>query len=439
MHPKSFWPRMRQLTGGLAWLAAAALPVAPAAAQEFTVSGFGTAGYAISNRPYNYQRSVNETGTFDRDSVFGLQGDLRLNPQWSATVQMKAAQSIAKDGRWDLIPAWAFVAWRPADDWLLRAGKLRLPLYLHSEALDVGVAYDVARLPDEMYSIAPTNDFNGLTVNKSWFVGDNDLSLDTFAGGVTLKARYWTRDGWPPVVEAGAQFVEVRTRVQGAVLSFRNATGIWRAGVHRAQVNQTNGNEIPVRFPFVNLGNGLGYYKVDGAMPGPPIESTRSITNYVITLGVEQEFAPGWRVAAEFARDIQRKTEVASDTTGGYVALFHSIGRATPYLSYGVLRSGGSQTDWYRRLTENPLPSYLPGATQINAAQRLQAESIWALDQRTVAIGSSYGIDDHQKLKLEWARTHVGRVSRLVDAMPGRPVPHDTHIDVFSASYNFSF
>lgn len=420
-------------------LGALALLSLPAAAQELSWSAYGTIGYAASNRGFSYQRSINDDGTFDRDSVFGAQLDLRLNPRWSATLQLKAAQSLDHDSRWDLTPAWAFLAWRPSDDWLLRAGKLRVPLYLHSESLDVGVTHDMARLPAEMYSMSPSNDFYGLYATKTWPHGEGELSLDGYSGRIKTTARFWTRDGLPPVVNPGPRFLEVDVKVTGAVLTLRQPESTWRAAYLNAVARQGDGSLMARTYAFVDLGGGLGYYKVNDALPGPPLETTSSLTNHVVTLGVEQRFAQHWRVAAEFARNIQKKSEVGADTYGGYLALFRSIGPATPYVSYGLLRSNGVSRDWYRRLTETQLPAFIPGADQINASQRLAAEAIWALDQRALALGSSYSIDHHQKLKLEWMRTRIGQVSRLVDTPPGSATPRDVNIDTWSLSYSFSF
>lgn len=59
-------------------LCAAPLLSGPLAAQV-SLSGFGTLGYAISDQEYRYQRFVNEHGTFMRDSVLGVQADIRLS------------------------------------------------------------------------------------------------------------------------------------------------------------------------------------------------------------------------------------------------------------------------------------------------------------------------------------------------------------------------
>ncbi|MCH2219882.1 MAG: hypothetical protein MK097_06095, partial [Dechloromonas sp.] len=140
-----------RILGGVIAFAFVAYAV-PAMAVDLTWSGFGTLGYAQSDQPVNYQRFIDEKGTFKRDSIFGVQGDARFSQQWGATVQAKAAPSDHYDTQWQASVAWAFVSWRPSDDWLIRAGKLRLPFMLNTENADVGATYDFVRLPLEVYS-----------------------------------------------------------------------------------------------------------------------------------------------------------------------------------------------------------------------------------------------------------------------------------------------
>ncbi len=411
-----------------------------ASAFELEWSGFGTVGFAQSNRDYAYERFIDRGGTFERDSVFGLQADARLNAQWSATLQLKASPAVDSDNRWAVQPAWAMVSWRPSDDWLLRAGRLRLPLYLHSESLDVGVTHDMARLPTEMYSISPTSDINGLFVTKTWVRNTGELTADIYTGQVGTSGRFWTRDGVPGSVPPGPAFVDVTVKITGGLLTWRGPGNVWRAGLVQSNTRRDDGQPLPVSYPFVPVGPGMGYYQVDPTLPGPggPVTSAR-LRNDVLTLGVEEQLRGGWRVAAEFARNFQRDTQVGADTRGGYVALFKNVGHVTYYGSAGVMKSSREQRDWYRRLTGNPLPGAMPGAAEINAAQRMAAATIYASEQKSFALGAAWSLAAQQKLKAEWKRTRIGEVSRMVDTPPGTETPNHTHIDIVSLSYNFAF
>jgi len=423
----------------LALAALAGVCAAPASATDFSWSGFGTVGVAVSDRDYRYQRFIDRDGTAKRDTVFGAQLDARFSPQWSATVQATLAPAINSDSRWAVTPSWAFVAWRPDDDWLLRLGKMRVPLYLYSQTMDLGQTHDMARLPIEMYSITPTSDFTGINVSRSWPTSTGELTLDAYHGIASTSARYWTRDGVAPVIAPGQRYVDVDVRASGLVATLREPDRLMRLGVHAVRTSQTHGGQLPVTYPRVELAPGLGYYQVNNAIPGPGAPTVGAIHNIIVTAGAEQAFGDGWRITGEFARNFQRDTDFASSTYGGYVALFRQLDRFTPYVSLSELKATHGPMNWYRRLTENPLPEQIPGATQINQAQRIAAEGIWVADQRSIALGTSYALTSNSKLKAEWLHTHVGAVSRLIDTPPGQASPRDTNLNVFSLNYSFVF
>ena len=123
-----------------------------AVAADISLSGFGTVGYALSDQSYNYQRFVDKQGTLKRDSVLGVQMDGKFGDAFGFTVQGKVAPSLDSDKDVDATIAWAFLSWRPANDWLFRLGRVRVPLYLNSENMEVGATFDFARLPAEVYT-----------------------------------------------------------------------------------------------------------------------------------------------------------------------------------------------------------------------------------------------------------------------------------------------
>ncbi len=427
---------------GLAGIAAAlALVSMPTQAQgiQATWSGFATLGWAQSDSDYSYQRFITRDGSWKRDSLVAGQLDLRLSPQWSATVQGKLAACENRDDSVCARAAWAFVAWRPNNDWLVRAGKVRLPLYLYSESLDVGVATDMARLPHEMYSIAPTNDFKGLMATRSFSWGERELTLEGYAGNADATARLWIRDGAPPVLPPGPLFRTVHVNVSGLVLTARDSTLTWRLGVMRARTQRSDGNPLPVRYPFVNVGGGLGYWQVDDSLPGPGIEKVQRIRNTALSAGADWAFAPDWRLAGEYVRMLMRDTELGSDSHAGYVALFRRIGAFTPYVSAARQRSADGVLDWHERLITPTLPAVIPGAAQINGAQRVAGESGYAFDQRSVAVGVSYALSPTAKLKGEWMQTKVGRASGHFDVPPGQPDAQGLKVRTLSVNVSVAF
>jgi hypothetical protein len=408
------------LTGLLSLLAC------PVRAAEFSASGFGTVGYAVSDQSYQYQRFIDRSGTFKRDSVFGGQLDVQLNPEWSATVQAKVAPSLGNDTDWSLTASWAFVSWRPNNDWFLRFGKQRIPMYLNSENMDVGQTYDFARLPFEMYGNSPTHDLVGLYVSRNWVTRLGDLSLDMFAGTADLNERFWTRD-------LGAQFMAVRTNVGGGVLSLKMDSAMWRLGLYQAVTRRQDGAPLPVRYPYVSMGPGLGYYDLQSA------QTTSSIANDIITVGMDMDVAPDWKVVAELTRNIQERTDIGVNSMGGYVAALHRMGAFTPYVSYARMRSMGAPVSTARALNGTQSPVFDGIDPRINVSQRAASDGILVYDQDTVALGMSYALSPQSKLKAEWANTRIGARSATVDSPPGPGHIGRERVQVLTLNYSFVF
>jgi hypothetical protein len=410
--------------------------VAPAAAEGLALSGFGSLGWAKSDRPYAYLRYVDENGTWSRDSRLGLQADWQLPEAWSATLQGLLSPSLRKDSAWDLSSTWAFVGWRPNNEWLLRAGKLRIPLYMHSEVLDVAHALPLARLPVEVYSISPSDAFYGVYLSHSrpWRAGD--VSVEGIFGRATTTARQWLTDGVAPFVPSGPLFTKVKADVVGLVGTYAEPRLTVRAAGFVAHTRSGDGTALPVRPVYQATGPGQGFYLTPPSTLAP---TTDFIRNSFLIVGADWRLADGWRISAEALRNWQGRTEVGSDNVAGYVAVAKTIGSMTPYVAVSALNTGRAQRDTWRRLTAPTLPATALGASFLLASQRAFAEStIYMAQQSTVALGSTWAIDSNQSLKFEWARTHIGEASRLVDAAPGQRVQR-TRVHVLSIIYGFSF
>ncbi len=398
-----------------------------AQAQEVSFSGFGTVGWAQSNQEATFQRFIDRRGTLKRDSIVGGQLDARLNPEWSATVQATVAPSMSDDDKLAMQATWAFVSWRPGNDWLLRLGKQRLPLFLHTENRDVGVTYEPLRLPAEVYAIASRTDLTGLSVSRAWFSELGEWNLDAYVGSGELDVRTYSRD-------LGAQFKHVKTQATGMALSLKlDAGSTLRASVYHAVSRALNGQPFPSSFPFVDG----AYYAV--SPNDPRVGKTDRIVNDVITVGADIAVAPQWRVVTELARNVQHKTDVGANTAGGYITVLHQMASFTPYVTVAHLRSLGAPMRVAESLDAVNVPGVVPEADQINLSQRAAADSIYNHDETSLAVGVSYALSPQSKLKGEWMRTRVGKRSAMVEVQRGQATFNHGDIDVYSLSYNFAF
>lgn len=428
--------------------AAALFCVLASAEAQVSLSGFGTAGYAVSDKSYAYQRFVDHNGTFERDTVLGLQADAKISNEFSVVAQGKLSPSIRNDSGWDPLLTWAFLAWRPNNDVLLRIGRFRVPYYLNSANLDVGVTYDAAQLPTELYSISTTNETNGIALSSNWGFRNSELLLDAYAGVSNSYWRFFFRDGLSPggIPAQRASFIPTRIQSAGLALTFTHEENIFRTGIHVADVTRRDGEKFTTGADKIMLTPTQGFYPPSDNFflsPDYVLPKQRVLRFNIFTLGMDIALGSGFRLVGEYARRASIKAKAAGpDTHGGYLSLQRKMGPWNPYVSIARLLSTDDSLELQSAINSNrvsapPLPS-AGLASLINTTQRLNADRLVVYDQGTLALGTSYLLSPNQKIKAEWAVTHIGRVSNFVDVPQGRDISH-TNIQVFSMSYNFTF
>ena len=418
-------------------LAAGVAMTLPAAALDLSTSGFGTIGYSRSDQAASYQRFVNDGGTFKRDSVLGLQVDARINDQFSATLQGKVAASLKNDTTTAATISWAFLSWRPSNDWLVRAGRLRVPFYLRSESTDVGTTFDFAQLPTEVYAASSTTDIDGLAVSKTWNTQAGEWTLDGYLGSASIAYRSYLRDNSAAGLP-GAVFSPLKVGARGMVLTFQQDDNLYRLGAHDVRVRAPDGQPFPVTFPGVMIAPGISYYQVSSLMPGPGLITITEAHTPTYTMGMDIGVGADFRLIGEYVRRNVLGVNAGSNSQGAYLAALRSVGAWTPYVSVGRLLSTPEVRDLYGKVNASRVPAFIPGAAQINASQRAGADSLNPFDQTTWALGTSYRLSPTSKLKAEWTRTRTGLVSGLIDAPVGGESGNQV-VNVVSLSCSFVF
>jgi len=153
-------------------------------AEPLLIKGFLTAGGGIlSNKTTNYKQ-YNRGLTFDSDSIMGLQITASLNEEYQFTTQLLAAGSESTELRMD----WGYLSNELTDNLILRLGRLRLPLFLYSESLEIGYAYPWISPPTEVYDKVPFRSFNGIQSYYKQPFDDWEFSLLSYFGSMSEKS-----------------------------------------------------------------------------------------------------------------------------------------------------------------------------------------------------------------------------------------------------------
>ena len=405
-------------------------------AADLTVTGFGTIGYARSDQDFRYLRYIDDGGTLKADSLVGVQAEVQLNPQWGATFQAVGGAPSGRDSGMDAQLRWAFVHFRPANDWLFRVGRLRPPTFLHTQNSEVGVTYDQARLPVEVYSLTPSFDFDGAAVTKTWELQGADVNLDAYWGKSKVKFRFFQRDA------AQENYVPIKLESKGLVLSYSTDSILLRGGVHQIDIERDDGQPFVSTFTPNPI---LAPFPPFPPLPPPlggtlflPSGSPSQLESTVLTLGADWRTGD-WRITGEYARRKLKETKIGPDSNAAYVTVAHKFGKWTPYVTQAYLRSTSDARALYQSVNGTPVPLAVQTPPPFGPGlpanlHRILADQMVVFDQYSTMLGASYSFSATSKVKLEWMRTKVGLKSSLVDGDV-----HNKSFNVFSLSYSVAF
>jgi len=164
-------------------------------ADRTTISGFYSARYSITDEAAYFQGN-RDTGINDDGSFQGTKLGLTITTQVDDDLSVAALlMSAADENGYSTHVDWAFASFRLSDDFTLRAGKLKFPVGLVNEYVDVGVTYPWISAPILLYTAetagpqATREAYTGASLLWESDIGNGDWSVgsDLFFGQVDLE------------------------------------------------------------------------------------------------------------------------------------------------------------------------------------------------------------------------------------------------------------
>jgi hypothetical protein len=194
---------------------------ARAALPEIDVSGFGTAGFAVTDngkgefgRVQQQAVGANNEGDIGVDSLFALQGTVHLTDMFSATVQGMVRRMFNTGFQLD-IPVF-FVKAEVTRDLSVRVGRIQLPVFMLSDYRQVGYSSTWVRPPIEVYGQIPLDSDDGVDILYRKTVGPADISAQAFSVPLKIAAVHY-RGGSKVFYEAWVPF---ELRADGTVRGY---------------------------------------------------------------------------------------------------------------------------------------------------------------------------------------------------------------------------
>ena len=321
----------------------------------FKINGFLSAGAtkadpAVSDQNLTFKDDI----SFDTDSIVGLQTSFQLSADADVTVQMIARAA----DNWELEAEWAFLRYHLTEDLSFRAGRLRLPLYLFSESLDVGFSYPWVRPPSEIYAL-PISNYEGIDLlytkaSGDWvhqfqvFTGedsdDNFQTSNFFGGNITSSSGPWT----------------------------------YRASAFRFDIefSKFGGRELP-----------------------PPLDTVEDGGTYYTLAGMYDD--GNWLAITELSVFDTNQTIVFRNTDSGYITLGKYMGRLLPYATYAKSYTTSEPTPY--TLFEIPLdpPVNIPFPPFIIDSIPVSSEAL-EFTGTSYSLGMRFNLTENTSAKFEW-------------------------------------
>lgn len=370
---------MRLRAHALALAIAAALP-SVSSAFDFSYSGFSTSSYAeldekgVSFKSATNADGIDSSGTFEYDSIIGLQATARFGDQWSVTAQGLVRQQT--DGDIGANIDWAYVKWEPIANLAIRAGLTRPPTFMFSDSVFLGYANTWARPPMEVYGISPVYVLQGVDVVWRQQVGPVRLTVQPYAGTSVLEQ--------PNTTTGGIYEIDVKDWYGAAVTA--------EVGSFSARVGwgtKTYEDELPSLVPLKNSLRAVGYGELAKDVGMQDNESP------VLNVGVQYDNASQF-VIAEFAQRGSKSIPVA-ELSGAYLTVGSRFGGFTPYATVGRLRVDSPRTNSVIQVS----PSMSPVLRATLTALDTSVDRLAALvgDQDSYSIGVRYEVPSFSVLR----------------------------------------
>lgn len=389
------------------------------------LSGFGTFGYAGSNRGDMAairdisQRPDDGSATrssWKLDSRIAVQADYKLSPTAELVGQAVLRDHVSATPGNSIEAAYA--AWHPKPQLDLRLGRLGYDAFLMSDTRNLGYAYSWVRPPVEFYGWIPIFSIDGV---------DAAYTVDTEDAHWRIKAQIG-RSGF--ATPMGAQEYDFKTnRLWSLTLS--RQSGPWRAKVGYSGFIIDSEAQ-----PLAPLHAGLGAVAAAG-VPGISAEAGTLLRHLsfkgtrisYLTAGLAYDDGD-WLVQGELGRSTAT-ADVVPHGTMAYLGVGRRFGDWTPYLVASAVRPGNgvrtAASDW---------SAIGQGGLQNTA---LYVVNTTRMDQSTLSLGVRWDLHNQAALKLQWDRTSVrpsGYGLWFHDiALEGR----STHVDLLSLSLDFVF
>ncbi|MCG6939049.1 MAG: hypothetical protein LJE83_12880 [Gammaproteobacteria bacterium] len=391
-------------------------------AQAIQFDGFMTAGASVHDDSKNKNtyigglgdRGITNDVTFETDTRFGLQISSDVTEDMSVVAQLLGT---GVDGNFNAIIERAYSDDELNDIASIHVGKIKQPVYLVNDYIEVGYAYPWIRPPVEVYYLNnPLNTVNGIEFLLQVPVGPGTLSFQPYLGS--------NRDDIP---NAQGAYFEAEN-IYGIDVKYSGHGYIVHASTFQCEVKTYGG--------FILTGTGLGDVSVDLNGKGDCEVTSAGFNLDMANVVVYAEW--------QDRTTTDTLSRAFGDQDAYYATIGYRFGKFLPHITYasidGKASTVGLATDT-GAITGGALAGNPAGSQSMNFPVAIQT---------SITAGLRYEVNDSAALKIEYSVVDIeDDPQKLADANQGTnyglfnadftKMPPDGSVGIFSVALDVIF
>lgn len=404
---------------------------ADCASADFDLTGFLSVAAGKLGNDELVLNEYDDDWSITSESVLGLQLDASLTNRLSTTVQVVGRGYSQQSGEQDISIDWAFGRYQLSSLVSIRVGRMRMPLFLYSDVLEVGYAYPWVRPPIDMYQpgVVSLDYFDGADVVVVGAVNNIDYDIQLGIG------RYDTKVGGLLNIKSD-RTVDFSARLTATDWQLRYSY------VTLLDVDITASEFDPVIDGLEVLGQSYPDFT-------PVKDALRTTSDRLIyhAIGGRYDYN-SWQFSSEIFR-ARLKGDSESEFKGWYFSTGYQWRQFFPYAVWGYsVQRYLSDMESLLVATEDDIPR---GANSEVDSLRNAAQGVASLgtgSQHSFTIGLRYDVTSTSAIKFEAQRFSFGGKSRgvlsasnLASAFLRVPgvAPQNDHATLLAVSYDWVF
>lgn len=389
--------------------------------ESLSLNGFGTLGGSYNNdSDFTYRDSVfSQEGSsadfsFATHSKLGLQLSGNINDKFSATAQ--GVVSKKSPNKLDVDADWANIKYTSESFYDITVGRMRAPIFMYSDVVNVGYANVWAHLPREVYTMVPFVSYNGFEIGANFSLKEHSIVLQALYGN--------EKD----TVASGAGSTDARlSDVYVVSLTDYYGNFKFRGSYYKGKVKLENPQLTQLLNSASQLSQALSIPSIQTAAQQYAVDN---VDFRFMGIGVNYQ-GENLFVSSEYVA-IDSDSKIVQGIRTWYLSGGYQLGKWMPYVTYG-----DSTQDHAHPATDIPvLPVQYGGSTLQDGFSTFAKH--FNYNQESLSVGVRYDLYKNMALKAQVDRIYFDSHKRSINFKNNEDISSG-HYDVYSIALDFVF